>query len=272
MSSLSLSRRHFLASAAGAGALIALHPFSAFAKAGQAHLRLMETTDIHVAIFPYDYYGDKPTDSAGLARTAALINDIRAEATNSMLLDNGDLIQGNPMGDYVAYERGFEGDQLHPMMAAMNTLGYDMATLGNHEFNYGLDFLKKALAGANFPFVCANLAMGDALAADPTKDKTLIKPYEILEKKIKDGDGNDHVIKLGFIGFVPPQIMTWDMANLHGKVMTRDIVKNRRSLCAADEGRRGRADHCALPFGHCWRWLFGGHGKCCSLSCRNQGY
>ena len=225
MSTLSLSRRHFLAGAAGAGALIALHPFSAFAKAGQAHLRLMETTDIHVAIFPYDYYGDKPTDSAGLARTAALIKDIRAEASNSMLLDNGDLIQGNPMGDYVAYERGFEGDQLHPMMAAMNTLGYDMATLGNHEFNYGLDFLKKALAGANFPFVCANIAMGATLGAEPTKDKTLIKPYEILEKTIKDGDGNEHVIKLGFIGFVPPQIMTWDMANLEGKVMTRDIVK-----------------------------------------------
>lgn len=225
MSTLSLSRRHFLAGAAGAGALIALHPFSAFAKAGQAHLRLMETTDIHVAIFPYDYYGDKPTDSAGLARTAALIKDIRAEASNSMLLDNGDLIQGNPMGDYVAYERGFEGDQLHPMMAAMNTLGYDMATLGNHEFNYGLDFLKKALAGANFPFVCANIAMGATLGAEPTKDKTLIKPYEILEKTIKDGDGEEHVIKLGFIGFVPPQIMTWDMANLEGKVMTRDIVK-----------------------------------------------
>ena len=67
--------------------------------------------------------------------------------------------------------------------------------------------------------------MGATLGAEPTKDKTLIKPYEILEKTIKDGDGKEHVIKLGFIGFVPPQIMTWDMANLEGKVMTRDIVK-----------------------------------------------
>ena len=93
----------------------------------------------------------------GLGRTAALINSIRAEATNSILIDNGDLIQGNPMGDYVAYERGFKDGDVHPTFAAMNTLGYEISTLGNHEFNYGLDFLGKSLAGANFPLVCANL-------------------------------------------------------------------------------------------------------------------
>ena len=220
-----ISRRAFLAGTAASTALIALHPFSARAAANQAHLRLMETTDIHVAIFPYDYYADAPNDTMGLARTAALIDGIRAEATNSMLLDNGDLIQGNPMGDYVAYERGFKDGDLHPMIAAMNTLGYDVATLGNHEFNYGLDFLNKALNGAQFPFVCANIAMGDVLGADPVKDKTLIEPYKIIEKQITDGAGETSTIKLGIIGFVPPQIMTWDSAHLDGKVMTRDIVK-----------------------------------------------
>lgn len=220
-----ISRRAFLAGSAGASALVVMHPFAAMAAPSQAHLRIMETTDIHVAIFPYDYYADAPNDTMGLARTAAHIKDIRAEATNSMLVDNGDLIQGNPMGDYVAYERGFKDGDLHPMIAAMNTLGYEVATLGNHEFNYGLDFLTRALEGANFPFVCANIAMGDTLGANPLSDKTLIEPYRIVEKEITDGAGNTHTIKLGFIGFVPPQIMTWDNANLAGNVMTRDIIK-----------------------------------------------
>lgn len=220
-----ISRRAFLAGSASAGALIAMHPFAVQAATNQAHLRLMETTDIHVAIFPYDYYADKPNDTMGLARTATIINDVRAEATNTMLLDNGDLIQGNPMGDYVAYERGFKDGDLHPMISAMNTLGYDVATLGNHEFNYGLDFLGRALNGANFPFVCANVAMGTALGTNPTEDKTLIQPYKIMEKELVDGSGKTHSIKLGFIGFVPPQIMNWDSQNLSGKVMTRDIVK-----------------------------------------------
>lgn len=221
----SISRRAFLAGAAGAGTLIAMHPFSAMANNAQAHLRLMETTDIHVAIHPYDYYADRPNDTMGLARTAKLIEDIRAEATNSMLVDNGDLIQGNPMGDYVAYERGFKEGDLHPMIAAMNTLGYDVATVGNHEFNYGLPFLEKALAGSNFPFVCANVVMGTVLGEDPTKDKTLLPPFKILEKEVMDGAGEKHTIKVGFIGFLPPQIMVWDFQHLNGKVMTRDIVK-----------------------------------------------
>ncbi len=220
-----ISRRAFLAGTAGASALVIMHPFAVQAAAGQAHLRIMETTDVHVAIFPYDYYADKPNDTMGLARTAALIGDVRAEATNSMLVDNGDLIQGNPMGDYVAYERGFKGGELHPMIAAMNTLGYEVATLGNHEFNYGLDFLEKSLAGATFPFVCANIAKGTTLGSDALADETLIEPYNIIEKQIIDGAGETHTIKVGFIGFVPPQIMTWDSANLSGSVMTRDIVK-----------------------------------------------
>lgn len=144
---IQLDRRSFLAGSAG---LIALHPFSVQAAANQVHLRLMETTDLHVHVFPYDYYADKPRDTVGLARTAALIGDIRAEATNSLLLDNGDFLQGNPMGDYIAYERGMKEGDSHPVIQAMNAVGYDASTLGNHEFNYGLDFLMKSLAGAAF--------------------------------------------------------------------------------------------------------------------------
>lgn len=223
-SPLHLSRRSLLSGVVASSALVILHPFSARAAANQAHLRIMETTDLHVHVFPYDYYGDKPNDTLGLARTASIVDAIRAEATNSILVDNGDFLQGNPMGDYIAYQRGMKDGDIHPVIAAMNVLGYDCGTLGNHEFNYGLDFMFKVLNGANFPLVCANLTKG-ALAADARQDQLFLKPYVILDRKVKDGTGAEHAIRVGLIGFVPPQIMTWDAKNLEGKASTRDIVK-----------------------------------------------
>ena len=218
-----ISRRTFLAGSASVGAMAAMHPFAVLAQSNQAHLRILETTDLHVAVFAYDYYADAPNDTMGLARTASIIEAIRAEAGNSMLLDNGDIIQGNPMGDYIAYEKGLE-DNVHPIIAAMNTLGYEAATLGNHEFNYGLEYLDKALAGAEFPFVSANLVRGE-LAADPLSVDTYIQPYLIIDKELTDGAGGSRTIRVGIIGFLPPQIMTWDATHLEGKVDTRDIVE-----------------------------------------------
>ena len=219
-----ISRRSLLSGMAAASALVLLHPFSARAAANQAHLRLMETTDIHVNVFPYDYYADKPNDTMGLARTAAIIDSIRAEATNSLLIDNGDFLQGNPMGDYMAYQHGMKEGDVHPVIKAMNVLGYDVGTLGNHEFNYGLDYMFKVVGGSNFPYVCANLTKGQ-LAADPKQDALFFKPYVIIETLIKDGAGAESPVKVGFIGFVPPQIMLWDIKNLEGKAQTRDIVE-----------------------------------------------
>ena len=221
----SISRRSFLAGSASVGAMVAMHPFAVLAQANQAHLRIIETTDIHVAILPYDYYADAPNDTMGLARTAAIIENIRAEAGNAVLFDNGDLIQGNPMGDYMAYEKGLNQGDIHPAIAALNTLGYDAATLGNHEFNYGLDFLDRALEGAEFPFVSANLVRGTELGEDPTSDETYTEPYRIFEKELTDGSGATHTIRIGVIGFLPPQILTWDATHLTGKVVVRDIVE-----------------------------------------------
>ena len=218
-----LDRRGFLAGTAAGASLIALHPFSARASAGQVHLRLMETTDLHVHVFPYDYYADKPRDTVGLARTAAIVEEIRAESTNSLLLDNGDLIQGNPMGDYIAYERGMSDGDMHPIVQAMNVIGFDAATIGNHEFNYGIDFLMKSMAGAGFPAVLANVATAEG--AGPRDDTTLFAPYTILERSLTDGAGTAHPIKIGVIGFTPPQIMNWDRKHLEGNVTARDIVK-----------------------------------------------
>jgi 2',3'-cyclic-nucleotide 2'-phosphodiesterase/3'-nucleotidase len=223
-----VGRRAFLAGGLAGASLIALHPFSARAQAGQAHLRIMETTDLHVHVFPYDYYADRPVDTVGLSRTAAIVRAIRAEATNSMLVDNGDFLQGNPMGDYIAYERGMKDGDMHPVITAMNTVGFDASTLGNHEFNYGLDFLMKSLDGAQFPVVSANIAK--TLGADPTKDETLVPPYVILDRTLTDGAGETHPIRIGLIGFVPPQIMTWDRRHLDGNVSVRDIVATARAF------------------------------------------
>ncbi len=204
-----------------------MHPFSVSASGNQAHLRLMETTDLHVHVFPYDYYADKPRDTVGLSRTASLIQEVRAESTNSLLLDNGDFLQGNPMGDYIAYERGMKEGDMHPIITAMNTVGFDASTLGNHEFNYGLDFLAKSLAGADFPIVSANVVKEKG--SSPTADTTLIKPYVILDRMLTDGAGEAHPIKVGLIGFVPPQIMNWDRKHLEGNVIARDILETARA-------------------------------------------
>ncbi|SDE19952.1 bifunctional 2',3'-cyclic-nucleotide 2'-phosphodiesterase/3'-nucleotidase [Limimaricola pyoseonensis] len=217
---LILNRRGFLA---GSSAMIALHPFSVRAQSNQAHLRIMETTDLHVHVYPYDYYADREIDTVGLARTAKLIEDIRSEATNSVLFDNGDFLQGNPMGDYIAYERGMPEGAMHPVIEAMNTLGFDASTLGNHEFNYGLDFLMNSVSGAAFPIVSSNVVT--KAGASITEDETLVPPYTILEREITDGAGETHAIRIGVIGFVPPQIMNWDRKHLEGKVEPRDIVR-----------------------------------------------
>ncbi|WP_068108679.1 bifunctional 2',3'-cyclic-nucleotide 2'-phosphodiesterase/3'-nucleotidase [Tropicimonas marinistellae] len=222
MNKFDISRRGFLAGSIAGASLITLHPFSARAASNQAHLRIMETTDLHVHVYPYDYYSDRAVDTVGLSRTATIIDGIRAEATNSMLVDNGDFLQGNPMGDYIAYERGMKEGDMHPIISAMNAAGFDASTLGNHEFNYGLDFLEKSLAGAEFPVVCANIAK--KMGAEPTQDTTLLKPYVILEREIEMGDGTKHPIRVGLIGFVPPQVMNWDRRHLEGNVESRDIV------------------------------------------------
>lgn len=117
----------------------------------------METTDLHVNIVNYDYFADKPTDEYGLAKTATLIKQAREEAQNSLLIDNGDLIQGNPLGDYVATVDKLQEGETHPVYKAMNLLDYDAGNFGNHEFNYGLDFLKMAVEGSDFPYVNANI-------------------------------------------------------------------------------------------------------------------
>lgn len=196
--------------------------FSA-ANAETINLRIMETTDLHVHMADYDYYRDAQNDQVGLAKVSTLLTAARAEVKNSMLFDNGDLLQGNPLGDYVAKKTGLKPGETHPVYKAMNLLNYDAGNIGNHEFNYGLEFLKNSTDGANFPYTSANVYVEDG-DGDKSNDKTLYPPYLMLDKEFADSEGNMQKVKVGVIGFVPPQIMQWDKSNLEGKVWAQDIV------------------------------------------------
>ncbi|OZB90877.1 bifunctional 2',3'-cyclic-nucleotide 2'-phosphodiesterase/3'-nucleotidase [Paenibacillus sp. XY044] len=192
-------------------------------------LRIMSTTDVHACLMDYDYYRDQPDASIGLVRTAALIASARHEVPNTLLVDNGDLIQGTPLGTYAAkkyasIEHG-QGQYVHPAIRVMNAMGYDAAALGNHEFNYGLDILDDVIAGADFPYVNANVYFDDGLGLEPEEcRRNRYKPYVILDRRCLDDGGQAHDIRIGLIGFVPPQIMDWDQANLEGRVKVKDIL------------------------------------------------
>ena len=179
--------------------------------AGASELVIMATTDVHANLYPWDYYAGRQAD-VGLALVDTLVQRIRAEHPGALLLDNGDLIQGTPVGYYVARVRPLEPGQVHPVIDVLNRMGYDAATLGNHEFNYGLDFLERTLQGARYPVVLANVYR-------PGTEEPYFTPYVLLEREL---DGRP--ITVGVIGFTPPQILVWDKSNLEGRLEVGDIV------------------------------------------------
>ena len=115
------------------------------------------------------------------------------------------------------------------MYKAMNLLDYAVGNIGNHEFNYGLDFLEQSIKGANFPYISANVFHDDG-DDDPDNDQPFFRQYLIVERSLLAVDGSAHDIRIGFIGFVPPQIMQWDLSNLQGEVIAHDIVETARKL------------------------------------------
>ncbi|MFM5707384.1 bifunctional 2',3'-cyclic-nucleotide 2'-phosphodiesterase/3'-nucleotidase [Aeromonas veronii] len=199
---------------------------------GDLTLRLIETSDIHSNLLSYDYYQNKPDASLGFARTAVLIRKAREENANNLLIDNGDLIQGTPLADYIhdqQVKQQWLSKQTHPAIKALNTMSYDVGNLGNHEFNFGLDFLSETLKGANYPYINANVFQADAFSRDGkgTIDwsKQKFKPYVVLDRQVKDANGNTQTIKVGVLGLTPPQITQWDKRNLEGKVVVADMVE-----------------------------------------------
>ncbi|WP_323717140.1 bifunctional 2',3'-cyclic-nucleotide 2'-phosphodiesterase/3'-nucleotidase [Paracoccus aminovorans] len=186
-------------------------------------LRIMATTDLHMHVLGYDYFADRASDRLGLSRAAALIAKARAQAANCLLFDNGDALQGSPMGDYLAESGGIGPRRPHPAIAAMNALRYDAATIGNHDFSFGLGFLRASLEGANFPVVSTNLHPRRPLP---------VCPHLLLERRFTDRQGQVRRLRIGVLGFLPPQTVDWEPA-LRPEIAVSDILDAARAGIAA---------------------------------------
>lgn len=212
-------------------------------KPARATLAVLETTDLHTHVIGYDYFRLVEDPSFGLDRTATLIKQARSEFENTLLLDAGDTIEGSSLADYQAQVKAPDCNTPIAIIKAMNSLQYDAATIGNHEFNYGLNWLARAsgrrlevkdagtknqtkpCAGPQFPLVLANVLGAKS-------KRPLFPPYVILNRDIKatDVDGKPVLrqLRIGLIGFTPPQIMLWDKRWLQGKLATTDMLEAAR--------------------------------------------
>ncbi|QXT40375.1 bifunctional 2',3'-cyclic-nucleotide 2'-phosphodiesterase/3'-nucleotidase [Gymnodinialimonas ceratoperidinii] len=186
-------------------------------------LKVLATTDLHAHLLPFDYFTDRRDDAVGLAHLGAMIASARASAANVLLLDNGDTLQGAPLADASEAEIVPAG-RLHPMIAAMNALGYDAGTVGNHDFDFGVRHLLASLKGADFPIVSANArcALGHAFLPSRTT----------LAREVTDSEGRKHPLRIGITGAVPPQVALWNKPHLQGRMAFDDIVSTLRTEVA----------------------------------------
>ncbi|MGD6843162.1 metallophosphoesterase [Bacillus infantis] len=183
-------------------------------------LRIMETTDLHSYILNYEYKSGKKVKSFGFVKTVSLIKKARLERHNTLLFDNGDLIQGSALGDYSQEHPGLP----HPIISIMNELQYDAAAPGNHEFNYGLGYLNKKLKEAAFPYVNSNLFIQGTESFQ--EELPYFSPYVILHRNFTADDGRKYPVKIGVIGFITPVVLKWDEEHLKGKLSNKSMVES----------------------------------------------
>ena len=182
-----------------------------------SRLTLLATTDVHGTVLNWDYYRDQSWTGeaeAGLAQLSTVVERIRAErgAETVALVDNGDTIQGNPLCTFFArHEPGTES-LVHPLAAAFNVMGYDAVNIGNHEFNYGLDFLY------SFEQQLDPLLLG-ANVVDPGTGLPVFPAFTPVIRRL---DGQE--IRIGVLGLTTPGAMIWDRQQLAGKVDVTDMV------------------------------------------------
>lgn len=186
------------------GLVFVSFPFKVAMAATTVKITLLETSDVHGIIYPYDYFKDAPTNG-GLAKLATLVKGVRAENPNTLLLDNGDNQQGTPL---TYYFNKVDTTAPNPMVAAMNIMGYDAMTLGNHEFNYGLSIVDKARSESKFSWLSANIYKEDGT--------NYFTPYVV---KTVAG------VKVGILGLTTKNIPNWEVpANIKGLVF-KDTVE-----------------------------------------------
>jgi 2',3'-cyclic-nucleotide 2'-phosphodiesterase (5'-nucleotidase family) len=166
---------------------------------------VVSTTDVHGRVRAWDYYADSAEALRGLTRAATIVDSVRAAHPGRViLLDAGDLLQGNPFA-YVAARVAPELPS--PIIAAMNVMRYDAAAIGNHEYNYGVPYLRRAVSEARFPLLSANTYRPDGSHA--------FRPWTIVERQ---------GIKVGIVGATTPGVMVWDAENVRNRVRLGDII------------------------------------------------
>jgi 5'-nucleotidase len=173
-----MNRRAFIQGTVAGSVILGLgiNPRKVFANEDLIKLTILHTNDVHSRIDPFPLDDDKYPGRGGAAPRAALINKIRTEEENVLLFDAGDLFQGTPYFNYY-------GGELE--MKLMSKMGYDAGTMGNHEFDNGVEGFAKQLTHANFPFLTANYDFSDTVLNGKTRE------YQIFKK-----DG----LKIGVFG------------------------------------------------------------------------
>lgn len=192
-------------------------------------LRILETTDIHSYLLDYNYEEKKKTIEYGYNRVASLILQAKKEQRNTMLFDVGDVIKGSPLAEYVASSPMFYSSDIHPAYKSMNLMGYDAATVGNHEFNFGLDFLLNTLIGADFPYTNANIYVDDHNGYEQD-DIHFFQPFLLLDKILVNDQGKTENIKVGVIGLITPITGVWDKEHLEDKLIIKNMQKTAEEI------------------------------------------
>ncbi len=170
----------------------------------EVNLRILASSDIHGKFAPYDYALNEESTSGSLVQIATVVKERRTE--NTLLVDVGDSIQGNSAEIFLEDDR-------HPMMQCFNEIGYDVWVPGNHEFNYGMDVIKKVMPQFDGAVLCGNVYNPD--------QTPLSSGYTIIEK------GG---VKIGVIGMVTPNIVRWDSKNLDGYTVTNPVEETRKII------------------------------------------
>lgn len=169
----------------GLGSLSAVHA----SQDGEVTLKLIETSDVHGCYFPYDFIRNKPMKGS-LARVSSYVKEQREKYENVILMDNGDILQGQPVAYYYNY---MDTISEHVCAAMLNYMKYDVGTMGNHDVETGHAVYDRWVRQCNFPVLGANIV-------DNKTGKPYLPPYQIIEKE---------GVKIAILGMITPAIPSW---------------------------------------------------------------
>ncbi|HAQ07165.1 MAG TPA: bifunctional metallophosphatase/5'-nucleotidase, partial [Bacillus bacterium] len=158
----------------------------------QCKLVILETSDMHGNIFPINY-GNNEETSSGFAKISSLLKRELCLSSFTLVIDNGDVLQGTPLTYHYAR---YLNEKENPLISCLNHLEYDAAVIGNHEFNYGKGLLEKAISQSNFPWLSANIL------DSKSKQPAFGRPYII--KEFNNG------LRVAVLGVTTHYIPNWE--------------------------------------------------------------